>query len=496
MMNSKIGRFICAFHNEEALAVAIPKGKIAGIRLRMRAEKGQISQSGGQIHGLRTLTYDSESPAIMNDIRNDAGLFELNYLLEASSEHAIRLSFEPHPSLSSKFPPFFNILQAAETRWHSWFSQAPPVSASRRAKYLYAWWVIANNLVSPMGMLKYEAMMPSKSFYIGAWNWDAAFHAVAIRHLDPQLARDQLRTVIHHQLKDGMMPDAIYDEGIVKALDHPIPGRVTKPPVLAWAALKIHQLDPDLDFLLEIYAPLARWNSWWMSENIDATTGLAEYRHPYSSGLDDSPLWDHGMPAVSPDLNTYLSIQTEALGMMAELLGMRSEASNWRERSSEIVHRMAHHLYDSDQGYFMAMHNGRPIPELTPLNLMPLWTGRLPTEIQNSLIGHLADELKFWGRFPLSTVSKASSSYDPNTMWRGPVWVNVNYMFVEALLKVGRRDLAAELRDRTLELLSDSPGLFEYYNSETGSPATRAVPMFGWTAALFIDLVIQAENRL
>jgi hypothetical protein len=55
IMNSKIGRFICAFHNEEALAVAIPKGKIAGIRLRMRAEKGQINQSGGQIHGLRML---------------------------------------------------------------------------------------------------------------------------------------------------------------------------------------------------------------------------------------------------------------------------------------------------------------------------------------------------------------------------------------------------------------------------------------------------------
>ena len=36
------------------------------------------------------------------------------------------------------------------------------------------------------------------------------------------------------------------------------------------------------------------------------------------------------------------------------------------------------------------------------------------------------------------------------------------------------------------------PGLFEYYNADTGEPPERAASMFGWTAAVFIDLALQA----
>ena len=56
----------------------------------------------------------------------------------------------------------------------------------------------------------------------------------------------------------------------------------------------------------EIYEPIVRWNSWWFTMNDQDRNGLCEYQHPFSSGLDDSPLWDEGMPVESPDLNTYL----------------------------------------------------------------------------------------------------------------------------------------------------------------------------------------------
>jgi len=104
--------------------------------------------------------------------------------------------------------------------------------------------------------------MPSKHQYIGIWNWDAGFHAIALRHIEPGLARDQLRILLENQLDDGMLPDVVHDEGIVSSIDHPIAGMVTKPPILAWAALKIHALDQDLEFLREIYPRLKRWNRW------------------------------------------------------------------------------------------------------------------------------------------------------------------------------------------------------------------------------------------
>jgi len=56
-------------------------------------------------------------------------------------------------------------------------------------------------------------------------------------------------------------------------------------------------------------------------------------------------------------------------------------------------------------------------------------------------------------------------------------------------------DLARELRDATLDLIMSQPSIYEYYHAETGKPPARSVPTFGWTAAVFIDLAIQATTE-
>jgi hypothetical protein len=75
------------------------------------------------------------------------------------------------------------------------------------------------------------------------------------------------------------------------------------------------------------------------------------------------------------------------------------------------------------------------------------------------------------------------------------VWVNINYFFIEALDQIGEHDLACTLRDRTLDLVMSHSSIYEYYNSETGQPPATAADIFGWTAAVFIDLAIQASRE-
>jgi glycogen debranching enzyme len=278
----------------------------------------------------------------------------------------------------TEVPPFSSIGDSAEERWKNWFDQIPPVADTYVRTYTYAWWVMANNLVRPKGSIVYEAMMPSKVNYVGLWLWDSVMHALAFRHIDPELARNQIRAILEYQLPDGMLPDAVYDEGVVSEIDHPIYAEVTKPPILAWAALKLHETEPDLEFLKDIYVPLVRWNAWWFSMNDDDVDGLAQYNHPYSSGLDDSPLWDYGMPVESPDLNTYLCIQMGSLAIMAELLGMDSEAQMWRRRSKAIVQRMIQDFWDEESGVFRAKHNNESIPVITPFNLFHCGLGSYP----------------------------------------------------------------------------------------------------------------------
>jgi len=320
-------------------------------------------------------------------------------------------------------------------------------------------------------------------------------HALAYRHVDPELARNQIRVMLACQLPDGMLPDAVYDEGIIAEIDHPVRAEVTKPPILAWAALKLHEADPDLGFLQELYVPLVRWNAWWFSMNDDDVDGLAQYNHPYSSGLDDSPLWDEGMPVESPDLNTYLCVQMGSLAVMAEALGMDAEGAMWRRRAAAIVRRMIESMWDEEAGLFRALRDEAPIPVVTPFNLYPLWTGQLPDEIRGRLIAHLTNPEEFWGEYIIPTVARDDPHYDPETMWRGPVWANINYFFVEALHQVGEHELARTLRGRTLQLIMNQPSIYEYYNSETGQPPVTAADTFGWTAAVFVDLAIQASQE-
>jgi len=493
--HTRLGDFGLVFHDRRTLVFGLPPQVTAGLRFHVSPQFWEKTERGGAFKAVRNLTYASNGESVRNQITPDAGGYTVEFTVQASNDCAIALTIHESPGLPFDVLPFSASCAAAEARWHDWFSRVPPVDERYRLTYAYAWWIMANNLISPQGKVAYEAMTPSKVNYVGLWLWDSAMHALAYRHVDPELARNQIRAMLACQLPDGMLPDAVYDEGIISTIDHPIYAEVTKPPILAWAALKLHETDPDLEFLQEIYVPLVRWNAWWFSMNDDDVDGLAQYNHPYSSGLDDSPLWEHGMPVESPDLNTYLCVQMGSLATMAEALGMDTEGAMWRRRSAAIVRRMINDFWDEEAGLFRALHDEQPIPVITPFNLYPLWTGQLPDAIRDRLIAHLVDSDEFGGEYVIPTVSYNDPHYDPETMWRGPVWANINYFFVEALHQVGEHALARTLREKTLELVMSHPSIYEYYNSQTGQPAEAAAETFGWTAAVFIDLAIQASQE-
>jgi len=113
---------------------------------------------------------------------------------------------------------------------------------------------------------------------------DSFFHALAYQYVDMKLAENQLRLVLDHQREDGMLPDAVYDEGVVLRwrLPESRGGRRDKPPLIAWTALRLYGTSGNRDFLDEIYEPLCRWNQWWFDHNDDDHDGIAQYNHGFS----------------------------------------------------------------------------------------------------------------------------------------------------------------------------------------------------------------------
>jgi glycogen debranching enzyme len=489
--NTDNGEFGLAFQNSHTLAFGLPPYETTGIRFRVTPQYFREITQGGEFKSIRNMAYATNGEISVNRIIPKDGGYIVEFIVQTADDCTITLNINENLTPAQAIPPFSEIYASAEKRWQEWFSRVPPVAEEYLHTYGYAWWIMANNLIMPKGRITYEAMMPSKVNYVGLWLWDSAMHTLAYRHINPNLARDQIRAMLSCQLPDGMLPDAIYDEGVIAEIDHPIYAEVTKPPILAWAALKLHEIDPDISFLEEIYIPLVRWNAWWFSMNDDDVDGLVQYNHPYSSGLDDNPLWDYGFPVESPELNTYLCVQMGSLALMAEYLGMDSEAAMWRRRSTALVQRMIADFWDEGAGIFRALNNEQPIPVITPFNLYPLWSGQLPDHIKNRIVAQIHDPNLFWGEYAIPSVARNDPHFDPGTMWRGPIWVNINYFFIEALHQVGEHQLATELTEKTLKLIMQHPSIYEYYDAITGHPPEKAANAFGWTAAVFIDLAIQ-----
>ncbi len=495
--HTPVGLFQLVFDGPELLVLRPPVGR-CGVRFSVRAEQATPDRRGGRTRGVRHLAYTTNARILRNEIEPEGpNRWRVVLLVETSPQTRITINITPRLGFDRRIRASDPVAEA-ERRWRAWFERIPEVDPRFRPTYEYAWYLLRAGLLSTRYYLTREALVPSKVHYVGLWQWDAFFHALAYRHVDPLLATDQFRVLFDHQRPDGRLPDCVFDEGIVEYLEEPVPGLVTKPPVAGWAAWKVYETIRDADFLAELYEPLSRWQRWWTEQCDTDGDGLPEYHHPFSSGLDDSPLWDFGMPVASPDLATYLCLQAETLGRMAHLLGEEEEAERWEAEADGLVRRMVEQLYDPETGLFWAHRiterGSERVPVLTPLSLLPLWTGRLVEEVVERLVSYLLDPQHFWTRYPVPTVARSDPRYQPDRMWRGPTWININYMLIEALLRCGKAAVARALCDRTLELVALHPDIKEYYHPETGTVPAGAAPGFGWSAALYADLAIRRSR--
>jgi putative isomerase len=495
---TKVGTFILTFVDDETLFVKFPAGRI-GMTFQCRMDKARVDRRGGVL-GLageirRNVAYTSNAHLLRNEMmpRGENAII-MNLELESDTESGLLLNITPRLGFNRHVPPVEEVVEKAARRWNDWFAAAPPVAEEYLAQYYFAWWIMRAGLISPRFYITREAMAPSKIRYVGVWQWDAYFHALAYRHMNLALAQNQLRIFLDHQREDGMIPDAVHDEGVVTHLPYPVDSDVTKPPLAAWTSWKLHQYRPDLEFLNEVYESLVRCVNWWVDKNDLDNNGLCEYQHPYSSGLDDNPLWDGGMPVESPDLNSYLYLEHEALANIAGAIGQQAEASEWSRRAEALVKRMIKFSWDEEAGLFWAKRNGTRINVRTPFSLYPLITGRLPAEISDRLVAHLTDPQEFWSNYPVPSVALNDPTFNPTQMWRGPTWVNVNFMLTQGLERSGYLDVARRLRRCTLEMLCRQADICEYYDPQTGEKPLEAASVFGWSAAIFIDLAIEAAR--
>ncbi len=356
---------------------------------------------------------------------------------------------------------------------------------------------LLGNLIDGAAWKPLRGIMPSLGTYRGVWNWDSAFHAMAISHWDPVLAREQFDILFDKQQPNGMLPDVIYEDGKMVVT-------VTKPPVMAWAVAVVDRRAPDLDYLGKIYPKLVHLGTFWLKERGGETDGLFFYagKHTgYDSGWDNSIRFDNGYLLSESDdkrlwaidLNCYMVSHYRALAYIAGRLGLSTEQTRWLDEAAALSARIEKTLWDESRGFYVDVDRktGAPSPVLSVAAFMPLFLHLAPPERAARMARLAADPEKFFPGMP--TAAYDTPDFSPTQMWRGPAWLNTSFFALKGLREYGHTGLAEQMRSTLLGWVANDPtSLYEYYEPKTGQGL--AARGFGWTAAFLFSFLLDWDN--
>ncbi len=281
--------------------------------------------------------------------------------------------------------------------------------------------------------------------------------------------------------------------------------------------------------------------------------GLVYIRHPWESGTDNSPVWDEPLRRIEVDrdrlppyarqdlqnpeaarhrptdddydryvwlvdlfrrhdyddkaieaecpflvqdplFNAILAWANECLVAIGGMLGedMR-DLLEWNELTIFSINRQ---LWDPTQGRYAAhdLVADRLLPTHSSSALMPLIAGAPDMDQARQLLEWL-DSAAFSGTpdepaWLCPTFDMQHPDFDPERYWRGPVWVNMNWLLYHGLQRYGLGRHARRLKYDTIELL-ERFGFCEYFDPRKNAPVQKGygTDHFSWSAALCIDLL-------
>jgi glycogen debranching enzyme len=360
----------------------------------------------------------------------------------------------------------------------------------------------------------YAYVVPSPGSYPFQWFWDSCFHAIALTHINPDWAREEIETLLHGAQPNGFIPHQIlwekdqYPEAVARQSED-FGARYTstsiQPPVLAIAIERIFAATGDTAFLNRALPPAIAFHRWLADVRDPDGDALIAIIQPDESGIDASPKFDPLMdyPRDNNDLVRWIASLyaryaplrlddrailaldlfnvEEVLTNVFHILGMQAIArladdeaiaTEFAGRAARAQEALIAKCWDEEAGAFfdLAGLDEQPLRVLTIASLVPLALPTLPRPLVERLVAHLRDPESFALPYPVPSVSAREPSFLPGNahgfIWRGPSWINSNWLINEGLRAHGIEDLRQLLVDATCAMVERS-GFREYYHPYT-----------------------------
>lgn len=199
---------------------------------------------------------------------------------------------------------------------------------------------------------------------------------------------------------------------------------------------------------------------------------------------------------LDPLFNTMLIRSNEALIKLYKIIGDNQEKVDYLQRQQQkSIKGLNNKLFNKELGAYVHfdLRGNKQVPFLSSSSFTPLYSNAPSKErleiLTETMIKKFGDE----GRYLCASFDPTHKRFDPRKYWRGPVWINMNWILYQGLKKHGYTELADRLKADSIELIEKN-GFFEYFDSRKVNPDSvksgYGGDNFSWSAALTIDFLM------
>ncbi|CCH41521.1 mannosyl-oligosaccharide glucosidase [Wickerhamomyces ciferrii] len=237
------------------------------------------------------------------------------------------------------------------------------------------------------------------------------------------------------------------------------------------------------------------------------------FTHNLASGLDDYPrALPPDIAELNVDLISWVGTMTRSMKQIAELLGKTEDAAKYSKIEYDIQRNIEDlHWSKKDKTYCDVsvdqtdrdvFYCAKGYISLFPFTLKLIEPG---SEHIRDIIELIADPEELWSQYGIRSLSKSNEFYRTHEQyWRGPVWININYLVLDSLLHYGTGENGAKLDPETWDLANKtytelrrnvvenvykqwkSTGFaYEQYDDQNGKPR-GAKHFLGWTGLVTV----------
>ena len=222
----------------------------------------------------------------------------------------------------------------------------------------------------------------------------------------------------------------------------------------------LSNLEASKKYLRRLYPLLQRHYEWFRTTqrgeirayDRKAYSNKEAYRwrgrtmnHTLTSGLDDYPRAQPPHPGeLHVDLLSWMGLMAKTMTSIADLLKLDDDIEEYGKQLTAIVRNLNDlHWSEKEKAYcdatvdafeehVLVCHKGY-------ISLFPLLAGLLDGEDASSHLREILDVIEdpkhLWSEHGLRSLSKSDELYHTGEdYWRGPIWVNINYLVLVRLL--------------------------------------------------------------